>query len=105
MLRVHGGDGTMGAGGVLGRVQPGFYDAFWAGDLDSARACGAKDRVLMREWYTPELVGRFGSGPAILKAALDAQGLPGGPVRAPLLPVSEAAREEIAQTLRKLQIL
>jgi dihydrodipicolinate synthase/N-acetylneuraminate lyase len=105
MLRVHGGDGTMGAGGVLGRVQPGFYDALWAGDLDRARECGAKDRVLMREWYTPELVGRFGSGPAILKAALDAQGLPGGPVRPPLLPVSAAAREEIAQTLRKLHIL
>ena len=105
MLRVHGGDGTMGAGGVLGRYQPGFYDALWAGDLDGARECGAKDRVLMREWYTPELVGRFGSGPAILKAALDAQGLPGGPVRAPLLPVSDSAREEIAQTLRKLQIL
>jgi 4-hydroxy-tetrahydrodipicolinate synthase len=105
MLRVHGGDGTMGAGGVLGRYQPGFYNALWAGDLDRARECGAKDRVLMREWYTPELVGRFGSGPAILKAALDAQGLPGGPVRAPLLPVSEAAREEIAQTLRKLHIL
>jgi len=105
MLRVHGGDGTMGAGGVLGRAQSGFYDKLWAGDIDGARACGLKDRVLMNEWYTPELVGRFGSGPAILKAALDAQGLPGGPVRAPLLGVSDADRETIAETLRKLHII
>jgi len=105
MLRVHGGDGTMGAGGVLGRNQTGFYDKLWAGDIDGARACGLKDRVLMKEWYTPELVGRFGSGPAILKAALDALGLPGGPVRRPLLPVSAADRESIAATLRKLDML
>ena len=105
MLRTHGGDGTMGAGGVLGRAQSGFYDKLWAGDIDGARECGLKDRVLMREWYTPELVGRFGSGPAILKAAMDAQGLPGGPVRAPLLPVTEADREKIAQTLRNLHII
>ncbi|HWU02777.1 MAG TPA: dihydrodipicolinate synthase family protein [Novosphingobium sp.] len=105
MLRVHGGDGTMGAGGVLGRQQTGFYDKLWADDIDGARECGLKDRVLMREWYTPELVGRFGSGPAILKAALEAQGLPGGPVRAPLLNVSAADREKIAETLRKLQII
>jgi 4-hydroxy-tetrahydrodipicolinate synthase len=105
MLRTHGGDGTMGAGGVLGRQQSGFYDKLWAGDIDGARACGLKDRVLMREWFTPELVGRFGSGPAILKAALDAQGLPGGPVRAPLLNVSAADREKIAETLRTLHII
>jgi 4-hydroxy-tetrahydrodipicolinate synthase len=105
MLRVHGGDGTMGAGGVLGRNQTGFYDKLWAGDIEGARECGLKDRVLMEEWYTPDLIGRFGSGPAILKAALDAMGVPGGPVRKPLLPVSAADRESIAATLRKLDMI
>jgi len=105
MLRVHGGDGTMGAGGVLGRNQTGFYDRLWAGDIDGAREMGRKDRVLMEEWYTPELVGKFGSGPAILKAALDVMGLPGGPVRRPLLPVGERDREDIAATLRKLDMI
>lgn len=102
MLRIHGGDGTMGAGGVLGRFQTGFYDHLWAGDIDAARACGQKDRVLMRDWYTPELTGRFGSGPAILKAALDAQGLPGGRVRAPLRDVGATDRAAIRQTLTDL---
>lgn len=105
MLRVHGGDGTMGAGGVLGRNQSGFYDKLWAGDIDGARACGLKDRVLMEEWYTPDLVGKFGSGPGILKAALDAMGLPGGTVRKPLRNVSAADRESIAETLRKLDMM
>jgi dihydrodipicolinate synthase/N-acetylneuraminate lyase len=105
MLRVHGGDGTMGAGGVLGRAQSGFYDHLWAGDIDAARACGLKDRVLMAEWYTPDLIGKFGSGPAILKAALDARGVPGGRVRPPLRDVSNADREMIATTLRNLNMI
>jgi len=102
LLRVHDGDGTMGAGGVLGHTQPGFYDNLWAGDIEAARACGQKDRVLMTEWYTPELVGRFGSGPAILKAALDARGVPGGPVRPPLRCVAADDRVRIAGTLKSL---
>jgi len=99
LLEARGGDGTMGAGAVLGRVHPGFYENLWAGRIDAARACGQQDRVLMDAWYTPELVGRFGSGPAILKAALNAQGLPGGYVRRPLLDVDAAACDEIRETL------
>lgn len=105
MLRTHGGDGTMGAGGVLGRAQTGFYDNLWKGDIEAARAFGAKDRVLMAEWYTPDLVGKFGSGPAILKAAFEARGIPGGRVRSPLLDVAPADREMIAATLKKLGMI
>ncbi|MFT3964368.1 MAG: dihydrodipicolinate synthase family protein [Sphingobium sp.] len=105
LLRTHGGDGTMGAGGVLGRIQSGFYDNLWKGDIDAARACGRKDRALMEQWYTPELVGRFGSGPAILKAALNARGVPGGHVRPPLLDVSAEHEEQIRATLRSLGAL
>ncbi len=102
LLEARGGDGTMGAGAVLGHVQPDFYNHLWAGRIDQARACGRQDRVLMDEWYTPELVGKFGSGPAILKAALDAQGLPGGHVRAPLLDVDARGRRQIHETLVSL---
>jgi dihydrodipicolinate synthase/N-acetylneuraminate lyase len=102
LLEARGGDGTMGAGAVLGRVHPDFYNHLWAGRIDEARACGRQDRVLMDAWYTPELVGRFGSGPAILKAALNAQGLPGGYVRPPLLDVPEEGRARIRETLKEL---
>lgn len=102
LLKGGGGDGTMGAGGVLGRTQPDFYNHVWAGDFEAARACGRQDRVIMDAWYTTELVGRFGSGPAILKAALNLQGLPGGHVRRPLLDVRENDLEQIRETLASL---
>ena len=101
-LQAHGGDGTMGAGAVLGRTHPDFYNKLWAGDIDGARACGRQDRVILDQWYTPELVGRFGSGPAILKAALNAQGLPGGYVRPPLRDVSAEDTDKIRKTLVEL---
>jgi dihydrodipicolinate synthase/N-acetylneuraminate lyase len=99
LLESRGGDGTMGAGGVLGRDHPDFYNHLWAGDVDAARECGQRDRLILDQWYTPTLVGRFGSGPAILKAALDVQGLPGGHVRAPLRDVSAQDRERIRETM------
>jgi 4-hydroxy-2-oxoglutarate aldolase len=66
--------------------------AFRAGDR--ARAATLQDalRPLDRE-----IVGRL--GPAGVKAAMDAAGLYGGPVRAPLVDVSAADREHIASLL------
>ncbi len=102
LLQQCGGDGTMGAGAVLGRVHADFYNHLWAGNIGAARECGAKDRVIMEAWYTPELVGRFGSGPAILKAGLKARGVPAGFVRAPLRDVSAEDAVQIRQTLVSL---
>lgn len=102
LLQARGGDGTMGAGGVLGRTHPDFYNNLWAGEIDAARRCGQADRATLDDWYTPELTGRFGSGPAIMKAALNLQGLPGGHVRKPLLPVSAAGETAIRATLSRL---
>ncbi|UAK22921.1 dihydrodipicolinate synthase family protein [Sphingomonas nostoxanthinifaciens] len=105
LLEARGGDGTMGAGGVLGRVQPDFYNHLWAGDIAAARACGRKDRAILEDWYTPELTGRFGSGPAVLKAALRLRGVPAGFVRAPLREVSPAYDAAIRETLARLDCL
>jgi dihydrodipicolinate synthase/N-acetylneuraminate lyase len=99
LLQARGGDGTMGAGGVLGRIQPDFYNHLWTGEIDEARRCGAKDRVILDAWYTPDLRGMFGSGPAILKSAFNALGLPGGHVRPPLRDVSAADAAKIRETL------
>lgn len=105
LLEARGGDGTMGAGGVLGRLHAGFYDHLWAGEIAAARECGRKDRVIMEEWYTQDLVGRFGSGPAILKAAFTLRGIPAGHVRRPLRDVSPQDREKIRDTLVRLGCL
>jgi 4-hydroxy-tetrahydrodipicolinate synthase len=55
--------------------------------------------MILDHWYTRELVGRFGSGPAVLKAGLNVQGLPGGFVRRPLRDVAEEHIATIRETL------
>ncbi|MGF7151859.1 4-hydroxy-tetrahydrodipicolinate synthase [Sphingomonas zeicaulis] len=102
MVRLHDADGTMGAGGVLGCHQPDFFNLAWKGDFDGALACGAGDRIIMREWFTPSLVGRFGSAAATLKAALDARGVPGGRVRPPFQDLSTASASLVAATMARL---
>lgn len=67
-----------------------LYAAFRAGH----RAAAGK----LQERLGPldkEVVGKL--GPAGVKAAMDATGLYGGPVRAPLAPVAQADRERIAK--------
>lgn len=63
--------------------------AFRAGDR--ARAGALQERLVPLD---KEIVGKL--GPAGVKAAMDAVGLYGGPVRAPLAPVARADRERVA---------
>ncbi|HWS70209.1 MAG TPA: dihydrodipicolinate synthase family protein [Steroidobacteraceae bacterium] len=102
LIRVHGGDGTMGAGAVLGRDSPDFYNHLWRADEAAALRCGARDRIILVDWFTENLMGRFGSAQAILKEALNAQGLPGGFPRPPILELSDEGRERVHATLRSL---
>lgn len=63
--------------------------AFRAGDR--VRAGALQERLVPLD---KEIVGKL--GPAGVKAAMDAVGLYGGPVRAPLAPVARADRERVA---------
>jgi dihydrodipicolinate synthase/N-acetylneuraminate lyase len=69
-----------------------LYRAFVAGD--HARARRLQAALLPLAVSVTATLGVAG-----LKAAMDAAGLRGGEVRAPLLPVAPAAREELAATL------
>jgi 4-hydroxy-tetrahydrodipicolinate synthase len=95
-------DGTMGAGAVLGRTHPGFFDALWAGDRERARSLGELDECLMSEWFRPDYTAKFGSAQAIFKTALNLQGLPGGYPRRPILPLLDCEVDAIRGTLAKL---
>jgi len=71
--------------------------------LDHARAGRHDEALALQRLITP--LAQFVSsvhGIAGLKAALELAGYQGGPVRAPLLPVSAAVRAEIAGALTKL---
>jgi 4-hydroxy-2-oxoglutarate aldolase len=67
-----------------------IFAAFRAGDR--ARAGALQERLGPID---KEIVGKL--GPAGVKAAMDAVGLYGGPVRAPLAPLAPADRERVAQ--------
>jgi 4-hydroxy-tetrahydrodipicolinate synthase len=104
LVMNHDADGMMGAGAVLGHRQPEFFNALWRNDPGTASEMARLDSVLMDAWFTPELTGRFGSAQAILKAALNVQGLPGGYPRKPLLPLNRADTLRVRDTLKGLGV-
>src|SRR5690606_1464393 len=72
-------------------------EAFEAGDRD--RAMSAQDRLVpLARTIVAEL------GVAGVKAAIDTIGLPGGPVRAPLLPLPDEQRARVRELLRAAEL-
>jgi dihydrodipicolinate synthase/N-acetylneuraminate lyase len=105
LFQAQGGYGTIGAGGVLGRIQPDFFNKLWAGDIAGARECGAKDCKILEEWYTPELIGRQGAAPAVMKTGLMLRGVPIlNHVRPPLMDVRAEEIPAIRRTLEDVGI-
>jgi len=104
LVRQYGADGMMGAGAVLGRDLPGFFDAIWAGDVERARCLGERNDLLMRDWFDSNYVGRIGSAQAIFKEALNQRGVTVGPPRRPLLPLDDHGVSVVRQTLRRLGV-
>jgi dihydrodipicolinate synthase/N-acetylneuraminate lyase len=102
LVDQHGADGTMGAGAVLGRELPDYFNAIWDKDLPRARLLGERNEVLMRAWFNSDYTGKFGSAQAIFKAALNELGLPGGYPRRPLLPLEQDGVTIVRQTLAAL---
>jgi 4-hydroxy-tetrahydrodipicolinate synthase len=102
LISHHGGDGTIGGGAVLGRVHPGFYEAIWAGDLARARELGALDKAFFDFSMGPGFAPRFASVQAVMKAALNLQGLPGGYPRPPYLPLTEDETEQVRAHLEQV---
>jgi 4-hydroxy-2-oxoglutarate aldolase len=85
--------GVVGVACFAGRLCMSLVAAFEGGDRVAAGA--------MQERLAPldkEIVGKL--GPAGVKAAMDAVGLYGGPVRPPLAPVTPADRERVTALVR-----
>lgn len=95
-------DGTMGAGAVLGRTHPGFFNALSAAERERALELGRLDERIMSDWFKPDYTAKFGSAQAIFKTALNLQGLPGGYPRRPILPLLKREVEVIRRTLADL---
>ncbi|WP_019377573.1 dihydrodipicolinate synthase family protein [Virgibacillus halodenitrificans] len=103
LIKTHGGDGTMGAGAILGRVHPDFYNYLWKNEKEKALENGAKDGYLFRSFFNTDFSGKVASPQAITKEALNLRGLPGGYPRPPILPLTSEQRETVKAILNKIE--
>lgn len=85
--------GVVGVACFAGRLCTSLLASFESGHRVAAR--GIQDRVTPMD---KEIVGKL--GPAGVKAAMDAVGLYGGPVRPPLAPVTAGDRERVTALVR-----
>ncbi|WP_368498661.1 dihydrodipicolinate synthase family protein [Herbiconiux sp. A18JL235] len=104
LVQLGRGDGLMGSGAPLGRDHPDFWNALEAGDRDRAIELGARDRVVMLDWFGADYGARFGNQQAIMKTALRLRGVPAGFVRRPLLELDDEQVAIVRGTLEGLGI-
>jgi 4-hydroxy-tetrahydrodipicolinate synthase len=83
---------------VVPRLAVGIYEAFQAGDHARARELQVRLSVLR------EALPSFGSYPVPVKEALNLMGLPAGPARRPILPLSAEERERLRMVLRQVGV-
>jgi 4-hydroxy-2-oxoglutarate aldolase len=85
-------------GNLAGRALAQMMALFHDGDIESAR--GIQQRLLVPNRAVTSQYGVPG-----LKCGLDLLGYYGGPVRGPLVPLSDADRDEVGRILREAEIL
>ena len=91
-LLEHGGDGFIGGGSLWGSRDAGFWEAVWRGDLEPAYEHARRtDELFPKLWLPGGWGGQFGAYQSQLKALMRMLGQPGGEVRPPRLPVTDAA--------------
>ncbi len=90
-LLEHGGDGFIGGGSLWGAPDADFWEAVWRGDAASAREHARRtDDLFPKLWLPGGWGGQFGAYQSQLKALMEMLGQPGGTVRPPRLPVTDA---------------
>ncbi|MDH4137316.1 MAG: 4-hydroxy-tetrahydrodipicolinate synthase [Anaerolineae bacterium] len=96
---LYGAKGAIAAtANVVPALVVSIYERFKAGDMEGARSA--------QEALAPlRLAFSWGTFPVVIKEALDLMGMEGGPARAPVGPMSDEKREQLASVLRGLGVL
>jgi len=81
---------------VVPRLVVDIFERFQSGDMAGAKQAQAR-LALLRHTFS------LGTFPVVVKEAANLIGLAAGPARGPVGPLSEQARERLAQVLRELQ--
>jgi len=96
---VSGGKGAVAAtANVAPRLIVDLYDAVKAGNIDLARELQFK-LLPIRRAFT------MGTFPVVIKEALNLIGLPAGPARRPIQPLSSEKKEELKSVMKKAGLL
>ena len=96
---MYGAAGAVAAtANVAAPLAVGIYDAFQAGDFDRARE-------LQRKLAPVRMAFGLGTFPVVVKEAMGMIGLPVGPARAPVGPMSEQARAQLHEALDQAGLL
>ncbi len=94
--------GAVGGVAAIGNVAAGavveLYEAFIAGDLPRAQRAQARVTPLRKAL-------NLGTFPAVLKEAMGMIGMPVGPARGPVHPLSAEARRQLAGTLKGIGLI
>jgi len=75
-----------------------IYERFKAGDIEGA-ICAQETLAPLRSAFS------WGTFPVVIKQALDLLGMEGGSARAPVGPMSEEKRQQLADVLRGLDVI
>jgi 4-hydroxy-tetrahydrodipicolinate synthase len=106
IMRGLGGDGYIDGGGIGAPHAVAFFEAFWNGRFAEAAEFADRYWALTSGWINSDFSGRYGSPSAQLKAAMKMLGQPGGEVRPPLRPTTDAADlDDLADLLRRSGLL
>lgn len=96
---MYGAAGAVAAtANVAASLAVGIYDAVQAGELDRARE-------LQRKLAPVRMAFGLGTFPVVVKEAMGMIGLPVGPARSPVGPLSEQAREQLRKALEGAGLL
>jgi len=87
-----GGDGNIDGGGVGAPFAVPFYEAVWREDRTEARQWSDRYTGLAARLVNGDYSAKFASPTAQVKAAMNLLGQPGGQVRPPLVPLTDAER-------------
>lgn len=105
VLNELGGIGSIDGGPLGAAFGVPFYNAYWEGDLETARTYADKYDALLRDLVGYNFAGHFGSQVPQIKAALRMMGLPGGYPRKPFQEITPDAEARLSETLKKHKLL
>lgn len=96
-ILVHGGHGTISpAANVFPELMVRMYECFRSGDLAAARRISDVFAPLRAAWA-------LGSFPVVIKEAMAMAGRDVGPARRPILPLSDAKRNQLREVVAKIK--